>query len=245
MAIEVRGSPPRHPVWAEPVEAQRSRSASRLCSKAPSGFRPDSRPTFFASPKKVGKERRPDGGGPAPGGRTALRCSGSTATRRTRFVRCAHCAQRAARVSFTMALRARCEPLRSSTPPTGPEHQPRLAAHRLEVFGSAIARTPSALTRTWHALPCPAGRCSQLLAAWTLRPSVAGSVKASRERAERLDAGNRSELIHTDLIPRGPDRSRWRSRALRADAQRGEAGVRAPWVASRSAGVRSGRAAPS
>jgi hypothetical protein len=34
-------------------------------SESPSGIRPDSRPTFFASPKKVGKERRPESGAPS------------------------------------------------------------------------------------------------------------------------------------------------------------------------------------
>ena len=42
------------------------------CSSAP-GVRPGSRPTFFASPKKVIKERRPDGS--APGYRGSLRYS--------------------------------------------------------------------------------------------------------------------------------------------------------------------------
>ena len=48
-----------------------------LCAhrETPPGFRPGGRPTFFASPKKVGKERRPPLRCPWPAAMGPLRCS--------------------------------------------------------------------------------------------------------------------------------------------------------------------------
>ena len=61
--------------------------------EAASGCAPDRAVTFFCFAKrKSPKKRRPDGGGSAVG-RTSLRCSVFGASRRTRFVRCAHAAQ--------------------------------------------------------------------------------------------------------------------------------------------------------
>jgi len=75
-----------------------SKPSSAFCGscslrEAESGCAPDRAVTFFCFAKrKSPKKRRPDGGGSAVG-RTSLRCSVFGASRRTRCVRFAHCAQ--------------------------------------------------------------------------------------------------------------------------------------------------------
>ncbi len=123
--------------------------------ESPSGIRPDSRPTFFASPKKVGKERRPGYGAPSvrtrlqarpsSAGRTARRCcpliplqpavlgtEGSQITRPRTASRLRLGAVLGARTDLLDAAARRNLPsLRSSAPYTGKVKSKRLASPRL------------------------------------------------------------------------------------------------------------------
>ena len=83
------------------------------------GFRPRGRATFFASPKKVAKERRPDDGAPLRGMLCGARGRG---IRRTR-------PEYRPQTTADGGCAAPPAPLRSSTPSTGPDTA-RLAPRR-------------------------------------------------------------------------------------------------------------------
>jgi hypothetical protein len=144
------------------------------------GSRPGGRITFFASPKKVIKERRPDGGGPAEG-RTALRCSVLRGRAELTSRPVGATFRQAARSQFTMRADARApQALRSSTPPTGtPFGSLRIA------FRSGAAKRPALQAR---------GEASREYEAREAGEGFPGPLRAVEQR--RAWGGVRSTLRH-------------------------------------------------